>query len=583
MKQFKQIFYLAATGIVLVSGCSVKNNMLNNNYTVSPNPLEVKGDTVTITISATIPAKSINPKANIQFQPYLKTPKGEIPLKAITVGGESVTDKVDFKVSSKTGGNVTYTDKVAYTPDMIRSTLYPDFAVKAGTDYTPVEKAKESKVLAEGIVTTPYLLKLNGNKNVMIFEQTTAANPDEKKSVYIYFDQNKAKFNPTRKQGAQDNKKQINDLKQILKGSKDWKVKGISINAYASPDGELSLNENLTKQRSESTFSYFKKELKKLGFTQVNDETFKKGYTTSEDWAGYEKAVEASNHPGKTAALAVVRNKGISDADREIQLRDNNKAFWDATKKAILPTLRKSEIVVTGVKPEMTDEQLKTKTNDLASLTDVEMLRLAKLTEENAGKQQIFTAMITKYPEDWRGYNNLGAAQIEAGNIDSGLLTLHNGYDKFNDQATILANIGNAHLMKGDFAKATDFLKQAASKGANTNYGQGMLNIKKGNYSEAVNALGQSGNKDFNFALAQFLNGNIDAAKSTIDNMSPEAMSWECYYLRAIIGARTSNQDLISANLTKAVQMEAGVREHAKNDVEFIKFWGNPIFEGAIR
>lgn len=585
MKQFKPIFSLLTAGTILVSACSVKNNMLNNSYTVSPNPLEVKGDTVTITMSANVPAKSINPKGNIQFQPYLKTSKGEIPLKAITIGGEAVTEEVDFKLSSKTGGKITYTDKVAYTPDMMRSTLYPDFAVKlkGSTSYTSIEGSKESKVLAEGIITTPYLLKLAGNKHVMIYEETRQVNPPENKSIYIYFDQNSSGFNPKRKKGAQDNKKQIDSLKLILKGSKDFQIKGVSINAYASPDGELSLNENLTKQRSQKTFDYFKKELKKLGFTEVNDQNFKLGYTTSEDWIGYEKAAAATSHPGKDAALAVVRNKGISDADREIQLRDNNKAFWDATKGTILPTLRKSELVVTGLKPELTDDQLKAKMNDLASLTDVEMLRLSKLTEDNAARQQIFTAFITKYPEDWRGYNNLGAAQVEAGNIDEGLKILLNGSVKYNDQPAILANMGNAYLMKGDYTKAADLLKQAASKGANTRYGQGLLNIKRGKYSEAVDDLSSSGNKDFNYALAQLLNGNADGAKSTIDNMKPEEMTWECYYLRAIIGARQNKQDDISANLTKAVQLNAGVRAHAKSDVEFIKFWGNPIFEGAVR
>ncbi len=581
MRQFRQIFSIITAGMIFISSCGVKNNMLNNNYTVAPNPLEVKGDTVTITMSANIPAKSINAKANIQFQPYLKTAKGDIPLKAITIGGESVTENVDFKISSKTGGKITYQDRIAYNPDMMRSTLYPDFAVKIGTEYKTLEGAKESKVLAEGIVTTPLLVKTSGMP--VVYDETPYTSASASKSVAIYFAQDQAKFNASFKKGKSlDNKAQINQLKALLKANKDWQVTGISINAYASPDGELSRNEGLSKSRSENTFNYFKKELKKLGFSEVNDQNFKMGYSLSEDWAGYEKAVEASTHPDKDAALAIVRNKGISDIDREAQLRTNQTKFWNATKETILPTLRKSEIVVTGQTPIKTDDELKAKMNDLNALTDVEMLRLGKISD-NAGKITVYTGFIAKYPEDWRGYNDLGAAQLSSGNTAEGIKNLETANTKSPENAPILANLGEAYLTAGNFSKAAELLKSASDKGANVSYANGVIAIKRGNYSEALSLLGKSGATDFNYALAQLLNGNAEGAKQTLDNMKSEDMSWECYYLRAVIGARISNQDLISPNLTKAVQLNANVRQHAKADVEFIKYWGNPVFEGAIR
>jgi hypothetical protein len=90
LKQVSYSFLIASAAIA--TGCSVKTNMGNNNYTVTPNPLEVKGDSILITMSANIPAKSFNPKANVQFQPYLKTAKGDVQLKAVTLGGEKVTE-----------------------------------------------------------------------------------------------------------------------------------------------------------------------------------------------------------------------------------------------------------------------------------------------------------------------------------------------------------------------------------------------------------------------------------------------------------------------------------------------------------
>jgi hypothetical protein len=39
----------------------------------------------------------------------------------------------------------------------------------------------------------------------------------------------------------------------------------------------------------------------------------------------------------------------------------------------------------------------------------------------------------------------------------------------------------------------------------------------------------------------------------------------------------------MTTNLTRAVQLSADARTMAKDDVEFIKFWANPVFQSAIR
>jgi Flp pilus assembly protein TadD/outer membrane protein OmpA-like peptidoglycan-associated protein len=581
MRDIRQIFYsgmlVAAT---IVSGCGVKTNMTNNNYTVTPNPLEVKGDSISIAINGNIPAKSINPKANIKFQPYLSTSKGEIALKEVTIGGEKATG-VDITINSKTGGKISYTEKIAYTPDMKRATLYPNFSAKVKENYTEIPNAKGSKVLAEGTITTALLAEGGGSAMVYDVDKYVAA--VENKMVNIYFPKDVAKFNSGFKiKGQFDNKAQINTLKGLLKSDKNWVVKGISINAYASPDGELSRNENLSKGRSESSFSYFKKELKKLGFTEVNDQNLKVGATLSEDWAGYEKAVAASTHPDKDGVLNIIRNKSISNEEREGLIKRNYPKFWETTKDKLLPQLRRSELVVSGQKPLKTDEELKASVAKLDSLSDVELLHLASITADQNTKKTIYTTMTTKYPQDWRGFNDLGALQLSMGSAE-GKGNLEKANSLSPENATVLTNLGNAALMAKDYNKAGEYYKAAAAKGGDASYGMGILAIKKGNYADAVSNLNKAAKKDFNLPLAQILNGQADAAKTSIDNMKPEELTWMHYYLRAIIGARTSNQDLMTTNLTRAVQLKAEVREMAKTDMEFFKYWSNPVFQGAIR
>lgn len=579
MRDIRQIFYsVMLVGTAIVSGCGVKTNMTNNNYTVTPNPLEVKGDSISIEISGNIPAKSINPKANMKFQPYLSTPKGELALKEVTIGGEKAVG-VDITVNSKTGGKITYTEKIAYTPDMKRATLYPNFAVKTKETYTAVPNAKGSKVLAEGTITTALLAE--GGAGAMVYDVDNYTSAMEGKMVNIYFPKDVSKFNAGFKvKGQFDNKTQINELKGLLKADKNWVVKSISINAYASPDGELSRNENLSKGRSESSFNYFKKELKKLGFTEVNDQNFKMGATLSEDWAGYEKAVAASTHPDKDGVLNIIRNTSVSNEEREGLIKRNYPKFWTATKDKLLPALRRSELVVSGQKPLKTDDELKAAVLD--SLSDVELLHLASITEDKNVKATIYTTMTTKYPQDWRGFNDLGAVQLSTGN-NAGVENLNKANTLSPENPTVLTNLGNAALMAKDYNKASEYFNATASKGGDASYGMGILAIKKGDYAGAVSNLNKASKKDFNLPLAQILNGQPDAAKATIDNLKPEELTWMHYYLRAIAGARTANQDVMSTNLTRAVQMNAEVREMAKTDMEFFKYWSNPVFQGAIR
>jgi Flp pilus assembly protein TadD/outer membrane protein OmpA-like peptidoglycan-associated protein len=585
MKRIKlKIYTLTLLGIMIIQSCGIKTNMLNNNYTVTPNPLEVKGDSVAITITANIPAKSFSPKANVKFQPYLQSAKGDVKLKEITIGGEKVTDAVDVKINSVSGGKITYTEKIAYNSDLKRVSLYPAFAVYVKGAYKDIDMSKDKKVLAEGTNTTALLLSSQETAKAMAFDVTPYEVTASSKNVLIYFPIDVDRFNPSfGMKGLFNNKTQVDSLKKVLKGDKNWVVKGITINAFASPDGELARNEGLSKGRSQSTFNYFRKELKKLGFTEANDENFKMGYSLSEDWAGYAKALQTSKHADAPAVLQIVNNKGISDDQREAQIKSQYPKFWEATKNVLLPALRRSELVVRGETPLKTDEELKTYYQSLDKLNELELLQLGKITTDLAQRDAVYMQMVTKYPEDWRGYNDLASVQIQAGNKSVGATNLDKANSISPDNGTVLLNMANLAMLNGEMAKASDLYKKAASKGADASYGMGLLAIKTGNYSEAVSQLKKSGKKDFNMALAQLLNGDASGAKATIDGMDPEKLTWNCYYLRAIIGARTSDQDMLNTNLTRSVQLNGDVRNMAKDDVEFIKYWNNPTFQAAIR
>lgn len=584
MRLLKQVFYsLVIASAVIITGCSVKTNMGNNNYTVTPNPLEVKGDTITITMSANIPAKAFNPKANVQFQPYLKTPKGDVQLKAVTLGGEKVTETVDYKIDSKTGGKFTYTERIPYNSDLKRVTLYPSFAIKIKGNYQTLEAVKgvtfADKVLAEGTITTPLLVK---STEQALFDETPYTAATATKSVNIYFPLDVDKFNLNFKSGKDiSNKKQIELLKKALKSDKAWAVQGLAINGFASPEGELQRNEGLSQGRANSTFTYLKKELKKLGFAEVNDQNLSMGYTLAEDWAGLAKLVEKSTLKDKNEIVAIINNSSIADMDKEMQIRNNHAKSWEKLKKDFLPKLRKSELVVKGATPLKTDEQLMAANTD--SLSDIELIHLASISADNAKKMEIYSKYETRFANDWRGYNNLGALYIAAGDYNKAETELNRANELSPENPLVLANLGVVAKNKGNIKRAEELYKQAEAKGANVSYNKGIIAIKKGDYAGAMSNFRSANKQDYNYALAQILSGDAQGAKTTLDNMKPEQLTADHYYLRAIAGARLNNAEVVTTNLTRAVQLNPEVRTWAKEDVEFLKWFGNPTFEGAIR
>ena len=577
MKDFAQkLLPMTIAGSLFLGACSGPTNFTKNMYTVNPDPLEMKGDSVLVSISGNVPPKSIGSKAVVTFQPYLKTVDGgEIKLKEITVKGPKAKVNADQTVDNKLGGKISYTDKIPYTANLRSVKLYPRFTYQ-GKD-VPVS----SDIMVQGTIATAGLVQFK-NEVYMIGDnyQPEMSN----KSVAIYFPMDVAKFNPNFKQGKLvNNKAQIAELKKLLKKDPNWVIRGISINATASPDGELSRNNDLSKGRSESTFAYFKKELKKIGFTEANDSNFAMGYMLAEDWKGFAAELNNSNLADKNEMLAIVNNTSISDEEREGLLRRNHEKSWKIAADKILPKLRRSELVLLGAKPFKTEADLMNYYGKYEQLSNDELYHLAIISTDEAKKAEALNAFNARNTGDWKGYCELAALQIKQGNLDEAAKNLNTADGISPKNGKVLANKAAIARMKGDMAGAEALYMQALNAGENTNYNLGLFAIKKGNYPLAVSLMQKSGKSDFNTALATLLNGDANGAKTAIDNMDTDKLTWDLYYLRAVCGARLNNQDVVTTNLARAVSMDAKARTMAKDDMEFRNFFSNPLFEAAIR
>ncbi|MDE6370152.1 MAG: tetratricopeptide repeat protein, partial [Duncaniella sp.] len=205
--------------------------------------------------------------------------------------------------------------------------------------------------------------------------------------------------------------------------------------------------------------------------------------------------------------------------------------------------------------------------SDRSTLTDDELLYTATLTDDLGRQKDIYTAATRLFPNDYRGYNNLGKIQYQQGDYDAAMAS-------FKKAARIDANSPESQMNQGLVALVNDDLRAA-----NASFGKaagleelspalGLLYLKEGDVKAAVKAFGND--KSNNAALAQILNKDYNKAKGTLAAVpSPDATT---YYLMAVLGARTGNEQMVTSNLRQAVKLDKALAAQAANDLEFARY-----------
>jgi Flp pilus assembly protein TadD len=244
----------------------------------------------------------------------------------------------------------------------------------------------------------------------------------------------------------------------------------------------------------------------------------------------------------------------------------------------VLPKLRRSRLTLNYEIIGKSDEEIAAlASSDPKSLNVEELLYAATLTDDAAKKEAIYSKVAELYPNDYRGFNNLGKLAYEAGNIDKAESYFKKAAS-IQDAAEVNNNLGLVALAKGDKTAAESYLGKAAGS-KELNEALGNLYVAQGQYDRAVNAFGDTNTNSA--ALAQILAKDYNKAKSTLSSISePDAYT---YYLNSVLGARTNNTSMLTENLKKAVSMDSTLAKKAASDLEFSKYFTNSAFTSIIK
>jgi outer membrane protein OmpA-like peptidoglycan-associated protein/Flp pilus assembly protein TadD len=561
------------------------------NMHVTPEVLVEKGGMVNVAIDGTFPPKYFNKKAVMLIQPVLKYEGGELALDPIKLKGEEVAGEGQL-ISYDNGGSFKYNASVPYKEgmDVAELSVAPVVYAYDGQEYNSVKEVlaantkavqMPAKKLADGTVHT--------DQNLMHAESMAFAPHGYKKvtvstqEANLYFQVNLAKLNW--KLPLNKNEENYNKLKNNLSDlDKGWAVKGIDIEGWASPEGEETFNQGLSQHRAETAAKYLKnkikRELRKKGnafaFKSVKDIAFTAN-ANGPDWNGFMKAVKASNIADKAAILNVVNSADESKKEAEIR---NMIQIYPELERDILPPLRRAIIKVSTFEPKRTDAEiaaLSTSPN-FSELKLNELMYAATLTNDLNTKKQIYANAMAKEPRCWRAVANAGAVELELGNLDAAKALLQKAKKMNGDAYQVYNSCAILHAKMGDFKMAEKGFKKAQSLGADETYNLGLVDIMKGDYASAVNALASS-KCDYNLGLAQLLNGDYAAATNTLKCAKETAQT---DYLLAVVGARQQNKAMMLENLTKAVKADAAMAAKASRDREFIQYFNEPDFKALV-
>ena len=256
--------------------------------------------------------------------------------------------------------------------------------------------------------------------------------------------------------------------------------------------------------------------------------------------------------------------------DPEIREREirNLASVFEVLADEILPQLRYSRITASiDVIGKSNDEINNLVDNDPSKLSVEELLYAATLTDDNARKQKIYETVIRLYPNDYRGYNNLGNIQYQNQDYTTALTNFNKAAQLNPASKEVAMNKGLLSLVNKDYSAANASFSNASGL-ENLGDALGVYYLTQGDNAAAVKAFGAS--KTNNAALAQILTKDYASAKNTLAAIAnPDATT---YYLTAILGARTNNESMVRSNLEKAVKLDPSLAQKAKADLEFAKF-----------
>ena len=514
--------------------------------TVTPPTLQAHAGKVGVTIDASFPEKYFAKSSTVEFTPVLISSKGENKFKPITIQGEEASGG-EATIFYTTGGRFSYQDEMPYTNDMMESTL----ELRAVGKSKDKELVFAPRTVAKGVMATS--TRVQNTEDLAFAKSNYEKETILEESAIIYFLVNQSNIRTTEK--SDDDIKRLEEFTSM--GNK---THSIEVKSYASPEGSVDLNDNVSDKRAASTLRYAKRILKKVKLDGFDNNDLYTEISEGEDWEGFNKLMRSSEIKDRRRITKIVNS--VEDLEKREQAIRDMAEIYDAIEKDVLPQLRKAKITVRSFEPKRTDEEiLELAQNNPQELDVKELLYSASLVKETKDKAAIFN-IASQLHNDWRGYNNTACLMLSNNKIEEAKDYLNKAKSLDKNASSIQNNQAVVAAWEGNLSQAKNLYNKSA-----TQKNKALLDLRSANYKKASRYF--KNKNTHNAALAKMLNGQ---------NSTCNENTAACDYLNAISYARSANETMLIKSLKSAINKDSNYKNEAKIDLEFVNFRGSESF-----
>jgi len=568
-------------GSLFLGSCAKEFKLDSNavNYRLNEEPLTLHGNRAQLDVHYKVAPKSIA-KNGVVVMTLLEQGDGQTKVKTrelLTgpkVKGLNGTKADPLKETSGTltfgetmndnAPNRAYFLEVASFSSSKKNTKAAKAALEAGsTSPWPAKTYRFQVMLTEG----PSLLSRTATHSAAPRSIASGFVPDtiQPFEATIYFELNKSTIRESERK-----RKEILQLVNFL--SKTKEILKIEVNGYASPDGELQFNNELANERAGAGGKFVvdalrsSKGLKDINYDINNSNLYVQNQGT-EDWKGLLQGIEFARIPNKEKVVEIIRNTSLSSTEKQSQLRAMNEA-WEIITEEYLPPLRRANMVImTKVAPRSFEERMELIRVPTSEITASEMLA----TAEQAGSPVLVADILEKtkqrFPADHRAYNNLAVLDIQAGRFETAAKNLDAAAEASPSSSEVMSNQALVSTKLSDWNKLALVVKRAQANGQSLPEYEALLLIRKGQYKEALQVLGnkQAGTLQ---ALAHVLNRDNTKATEALDALG-SSNELPVLYLRAVLAARTRNAAELGNAMQRLLSAYPELKDKIAVDPEF--------------
>ena len=537
-------------------------------YNVSPNPLEMHGDSVKMTVVVNIPEKGIKKKVKAEITPKL----GNKSLGTWQVQGEKITGNGQT-IPFKPGGSATFDLTIPYDASFEAADLKITGKIFKGTkDKGALPELK----IADATIITPLLVKKEFK--MILEDDKIVRSKDTMFEAKINFDRAKSLVKPNELKD-----KDILDMVAWIKNAQanpKITINSIEIKGYASPDGEESKNDMLSADRSREARTAIISIMKREKLTALVDTSIYSISKYGEDFEGFKSQLALTTTIAEADKNLFIRVLEMSKdpKQREAEMINLGKSYQQL-EKDVFPAIRRTIITVNYTLAGLSNDELKAASvSNPESLGIEELLFVADtLTMDLNEKARLYEVAAKNFSGDYRAHNNLGVVKF----LLNTMLDAKNSLEKSNqlkDNSNTKNNLAGIAILEGDRSASRKLINQAkgAKDGNAVSYNTAILDILDGKYASCASLKEAS----FNKALAATLSNKYDEAKKALSGNETA----EAHYLRAIISQRSGEgTDAVVNNLKSAFAKDSSLKEKAGRDREFVKIFKDSNFSSAIK